>query len=136
MNGMSMLSLCSAIGVARGSARACCNVRSSKHASTTIPKSRCMSLPGTKRQWICMRICTMWSPSRPSSINVPMFAWSKQWKAGNRETTERRVRRGVLNECGGSVAKNEEEEQELHVPTVNQSRDKERNLHFLEEVYQ
>jgi len=34
------------------------------------------------------------------------------------------------------VAKNEEEEQELHVPPVNQSRDKERNLHFLEEVDQ
>ncbi len=32
--------------------------------------------------------------------------------------------------------KNEEEEHELHVPTVNQSRDKERNLHFLEEAYQ
>ena len=34
------------------------------------------------------------------------------------------------------MAKNEEEEHELHVPTVNQSRDKERNLHFLEEEYQ
>jgi hypothetical protein len=45
--------------------------------------------------------------------------------------TERRVRRGLLNEGGDSVAKNEEEEQELHVPTVNQSCDKERNLHFL-----
>src|SRR5947209_8853490 len=47
-----------------------------------------MSLKGSKREWICMRICTMSSPSRPSSINVPMFAWSKQWKAGNRETRE------------------------------------------------
>src|SRR5947209_11710491 len=44
MNGMSMRSPCSAIGAARGSARACCKVRSSRHASTTIPKSRCMSL--------------------------------------------------------------------------------------------
>src|SRR5215467_3050159 len=59
-----------------------------------------MSLKGTKRHWICMRICTMVSPSRPSSINVPMYAWSKQWKTGNRETTERRVRRGALNEYG------------------------------------
>ena len=31
------------------------------------------------------------------------------------------------------MQKNEEEEHEVHVPTVNQSRDKERNLHFLEE---
>ncbi len=30
--------------------------------------------------------------------------------------TERSVRRGVLNECGGSVTKHEEEEHELHVP--------------------
>src|SRR5712692_9867758 len=69
-----------------------------------------MSLPGTKRHWICIPICTMLSPGRPSSINVPMSAWSKHWKTGNRETTERRVHRGVLNECGGSVQKNEEEE--------------------------
>src|SRR6266487_1870914 len=110
MTGMSMRSLCSAIGAARGSARACCKVRSSRHASTTIPKSLCMSLPGTKRHWICIPICTMLSPGRPSSINVPMSAWSKHWQTGNRETTERRVHRGVLNECGGSVQKNEEEE--------------------------
>ncbi len=127
MNGMSMPSLCSAIGAARGSARACCKVRSGRRASTTLPKSLCMSLKGTKRHWICMRICTMGSPSRPSSINVAMSAWSKHGKTGNRETTERRGRRGVLNECGGSVATNEEEEQELHVPPVNQSRDKERH---------
>ncbi len=49
--------------------------------------------------------------------------------------TERRVRRGLLNEGGDSVAKNEEEDQELHVPTVNQSCDKERNLHFLKKKY-
>jgi hypothetical protein len=34
------------------------------------------------------------------------------------------------------VAKHEEEEQELHVPGVNQSGVKKRHLHFLEEVYQ
>src|SRR5205823_11940000 len=73
-----------------------------------ILKLLCMSLKGTKRHWICMRVCTMLSPSRPSSINVPMYAWSKQWKTGNRKTTERRGRRGVLHECGGSVAKNAE----------------------------
>ena len=36
-----------------------------------------------------------------------MSAWSKQWQTGNRATTERR---GMLNECGGAVAKHEEEE--------------------------
>src|SRR6266568_7723603 len=41
MNGMSMPSLCSAIGAARGSARACCKVRSGRRASTTLPKSLC-----------------------------------------------------------------------------------------------
>src|SRR5436309_6085486 len=99
MNGMSMPSPCSKIGIARGSARACCKVRSSRHASTTIPKSLCMSLKGTQRHWSCMRIYTMWSPSRPSSINVPMSAWSKHWKTGNRETTEQRGHRDVLHEC-------------------------------------
>src|SRR5438067_13044332 len=116
MNGMSMRSRCSAIGATKGSARGCCKVWSGRRASTTILKSLCMSLKGTNRHWICMRIWTMLSPSRPSSINVPMSAWSKHWKTGNRETTERRVHRDVLNECGGSVAKNEEEEHELHVP--------------------
>src|SRR5258708_1780403 len=126
MNGMSMRSLCSAIGAARGSARACCKVRSSRHASTTIPKSLCMSLPGTKRHWICIPICTMLSPGRPSSINVPMSAWSKHWQTGNRETTERRVHRGVLNECGGSVQKNEEEEHALQSHFVTQPEEPEK----------
>ncbi len=62
MNGMSMRSLCSAIGAAKGSARACCKVRSGRHASITIPKLLCMSLKGTHRHWIM-------SPRWPNSAD-------------------------------------------------------------------
>jgi len=40
-------------------------------------------------------------------------------KTGTRGTTKRREHRGVLDECGGSVATSGEKEHELHVSSVN-----------------
>src|SRR6266496_2584996 len=38
---------------------------------------------------------------------------------GNTGPAERNVHRGLLDKCGSSVVKKEEEEDELHVPLVN-----------------
>src|SRR5215472_19071355 len=35
-----------------------------------------MSHKRTSRHWPCINICSMLSPSRPSSITTPIYAWS------------------------------------------------------------
>ena len=79
MSGMLMPWLSSPTGATRASARACCKRPSSRHASTAMQRSRSMWHERTSKPWLCINAYSMWSPVRPSSITIPMYAWSSDW---------------------------------------------------------